>query len=49
MEPPYDLELVPDAKEILTGSALRRVEGTASWEKLLAEAMFYVMKRRGED
>ena len=53
VEPPYDLELVPDAKRDLTGSALRRVEGTASWEKLLAEAMLLcneaAWRRLGKD
>mmetsp|Transcript_9144 Transcript_9144/g.24039 ORF Transcript_9144/g.24039 Transcript_9144/m.24039 type:complete len:514 (+) Transcript_9144:195-1736(+) len=53
VEPPYDLELVPDAKRDLSGSALRRVEGTAEWEKLLAEAMLLcneaAWRRLGKD
>jgi len=52
-EPAYDLELVPDATRDMANSALRRVEGTAAWEKLLAEAMLLcneaAWRRLGKD
>ena len=38
-EPAYDLELVPSAARDLAGSALVRVEGTASWERLIGEML----------